>query len=399
MEFARLPRRQRSTIGSVAPDAFFTELNGHGVIMQRERSQIYALGVTLSACLLLGLTTSASAQDAGAPALTDQDLLLDSPSDRFFEPTPGAAASDTWTNPAIDSYGHGCGCNAGCDYDCAASCGGCGVLSSIARNFHPSDRCFSEFVSPITNAIFFEDPRTLTEARFLFINHDLPDALGGGDAQVYALQLRAAINDRLSIIAIKDGFIVGQPNAPFDDGWADIGLGLKYLLWSDCCTQRLLAGGVTYELPSGTRRALQGNGDGEFNVFLSGAARIWGTYNWMVTSGARIPTNSNEESQVFYLSNHISRRLGCSNFYLVSEAHWYHWFRSGNQTALAGIEGLDLFNFGSTGVAGNSIVTGAWGVRFKPGPSTEIGMAYQVPLTSREDILDDRFTLDWIFRY
>lgn len=382
----------------------------------------FGLATLTQGLLVLGVTTLAAAQDGAElppPLLQSpapgQAQAMDSPSDRPFE---GGPAADTWANPAVDSYGSCSGCNAcgssygGCGYGGYDSCGGygscggcadcdagCGLLDKIVGHFAPSDRCFSNFVAPITNSVFFEDPRTLTQARFLFLNHELPAALGGGDVQVYALQLRAAINDRLSVIAIKDGFIVGQPSSPADDGWADIGIGFKYLLWADCCRQQLLAGGVTFELPTGSQRSLQGNGDGEFNIFLSGGARLFDGLNWLATGGVRIPTNHNEESQVFYFSNHLSRRLGCSNFYMVGETNWYHWLRSGNQTALAGVEGLDFFNFGSTGVAGNDIVTGAWGLRYKPNYGTEIGIAYEVPLTSREDIIDNRFTFDWIFRY
>ncbi len=356
----------------------------------------FSLALMAGCLFAMSSAGDVAAQDAAELPQPGADLELDSPSDVPFDQ---GLAHDSWANPAVDSYG---GCTSCGNYSyggCDSGCGGCGLLSGLMSHVQRSDRCFSGFISPITNPVFFEDPRTLTEARAIFVNHDLPDNLGGGDVQVYALQLRAALTDRLSVIAIKDGFIVGQPNAPFDDGWADIGIGFKYLLWADCCRQQLLSGGVTFELPTGTRRAGQGNGDGEFNIFLSGASRLWGAVNWMVASGVRIPSNHNQESQSFYLSNHFSRRLGCSSFYFVSETNWYHWLRSGNQTALAGIEGLDLYNFGSTGVAGNNIVTGAWGVRFKPGNSTEIGLAYEVPLTTREDIIKDRLTFDWIFRY
>lgn len=71
---------------------------------------------------------------------------------------------------------------------------------------------------------------------------------------------------------------------------------------------------------------------------------------------------------------------------------------SGGNTALP-VEGLDLANLGSNVVDGNDIVTGAIGVKYKPSPNTEIGFAYEVPLTDRRDILKDRYTIDWIFRY
>ncbi len=62
-------------------------------------------------------------------------------------------------------------------------------------------------------------------------------------------------------------------------------------------------------------------------------------------------------------------------------------------------EGGDLFNFGSTGVAGNDIVTGAFGMKYKPCKNTEVGVAWEAPLTDRRDVLDNRLTFDFILRY
>lgn len=76
------------------------------------------------------------------------------------------------------------------------------------------DTCFSDFVSPMTNPLFFEDPRTLSEIRFMFHSPTVPNTgLGGGKAQVYAAQIRMALNDEQSIIATKDGWAANhQPS-------------------------------------------------------------------------------------------------------------------------------------------------------------------------------------------
>ena len=85
----------------------------------------------------------------------------------------------------------------------------------------------------------------------------MPIAAGGGDVQVYAVQARARITDRLSIIATKDGYAVSQ-NPVIADGWADVAAGLKYTLYSDAETQRLLSGGLTFEIPAGSPQTRQG---------------------------------------------------------------------------------------------------------------------------------------------
>lgn len=58
-----------------------------------------------------------------------------------------------------------------------------------------------------------------------------------------------------------------------------------------------------------------------------------------------------------------------------------------------------MFNFGSTGVAGNDIATGAFGAKYKPNRHVETGVAWELPLTERRDILDNRLTVDAIVRY
>ncbi len=301
--------------------------------------------------------------------------------------------------PAAHSTCGGCGqCSNPCD--AADYCGGadCGLFDSLFGGLVArSDRRFAGFISPMTNPVFFEDPRINTEAKFLFLQQKIPLAAGSGDVQLYGVQVQAALTDRLSIVADKDGFIVSQ-NPLVDDGWADVAVGLKYLLLADACRQRLLSVGVSYELPVGTPRALQGNGDGEFHLYLTGAALLADRWRWISGSGFRLPSDPAAESRVWYWSNHVSYQLS-DMLYVLSEFNWYHWMGAGQQTALAGVEGGDLINLGSVGVAGNDIVTGAIGLKLKPHAGMEIGVAWEVPLTRRRDLLENRLTVDWILRY
>ncbi len=82
------------------------------------------------------------------------------------------------------------------------------------------------------------------------------------------------------------------------------------------------------------------------------------------------------------------------------ETNWYHSLGAGTTgIGTSGLEGGDLFNFGAPGVAGNDIVTGAFGFKLKPSDRVEIGIAAEFPLTDRRDILENRITADLIFRY
>lgn len=267
--------------------------------------------------------------------------------------------------------------------------GGLGIIK-------PSDHCFDDFISPMTNPTHFEDPRTLTEARFIYLRHKVPLAAGGGEVNLFALQLRAALTERLSVIATKDGFITST-NPLIDDGWADVGAGLKYNLLRDPANQRIVSVGGTYEMSNGSLRALQGNGDGVFNFFLSGAQKLNENSHYVGSMGVRLPNDTAAETSMMYWSNHVDRRV-TDRLYLLAETNWFHWLDSG-AGGIPGVEGGDLFNFGSTGVTGNDILTSAVGLKFKPSGQQEIGVAWEFPITERRDVLDNRFTFDWIVRY
>jgi hypothetical protein len=281
---------------------------------------------------------------------------------------------------------------------CDSFCGQESCCDKLLGIFAHSDHCLGEFISPMTNPIFFEDPRTLTEARVIFANHTLPGALGGGDAQLVACQLRAALTENLSLIATKDGFLFAGPDVPLEDGWADINLGLKYNLYKDYDAQQVLSAGARYELPIGSQQALQGNGDGEFDLFLSGATALGQASHFMSAAGFRLPADTNAENQIFYWSGHLDRRLGSTNLYLLGEMNWYHYLKSG-AGGIPGVGGLDLFNLGSTNMAGVDIVTGAFGLKYKPNYNREFGIAWEAPVTDNRDVMNSRLTLDAIFRY
>lgn len=270
---------------------------------------------------------------------------------------------------------------------------GGGLLGGIIK---PSDHCFDDFISPMTNPTHFEDPRNLTEARFIYMRHKVPQAALGGEINLFALQLRAAITDRLSVIATKDGYIASN-NPLVDDGWADVAAGLKYNLLRDPAGQGLLSVGGTYEMTNGSTRSLQGNGDGVFNFFVSGAQKLTERANYIGAFGVRLPNDTAAETSMMFWSHHLDRRV-TERLYLLAEANWYHWLDSG-AGGIPGVEGGDLFNLGSTNVTGNDIVTSAVGVKFKPSRHQELGLAIEFPVTDRRDVLDNRLTFDWIIRY
>lgn len=299
-----------------------------------------------------------------------------------------------------DASGSGLCDPSGCD---TSGCDGLGDETGLLGFglIKHSETGYDDFISPMTNPLFFEDPRQLTEARAIFVNHKLPyfGAINtaGGRIQAYAVQIRVRLTENLSLIATKDGYVVSQ-SPLLDDGWADLGAGLKYSLYRDAAKGRMVSVGGRFELPTGMARTLQGNGDGMFDFFLTGATRVGNSAHYMTGSGFLFPVDSSEENQMWYWSHHLDKRIGSSRVYAFTELNWYHYLKSGKAFPLP-IEGGDFFNLGSRGIAGNDLVTNAYGLKYKPNRNLETGVAWEFPLTERQGLLDNRLTADLILRY
>lgn len=299
----------------------------------------------------------------------------------------------------------GCSCGANCP--CDESCGCCNDCCDerLFGLFARTDHCYDDFISPLTNPFFFEDPRTLTEIREIYINHWTPGnnpLFTGGQVQMIATQLRAAITDRLSLISTKSGYLWIDRDSdlvPRSNGWADMNAGLKYNLFRDPYSQMVLSFGTTYEFDFGAHKVLQGHGDGEIHAFLTGGTALpIGRSHWLSAMGVRLPMDKADRTQMWYWSNHWDYEV-TDGLYGVLELNWFRWLSNGNRFPAANFEGGDLFNLGSGNVTGNDVVTMGVGGRAKPTDNTEVGIAYEIPLTNRKDVMQSRLYVDFILRY
>ncbi len=264
-----------------------------------------------------------------------------------------------------------------------------------------SDRAFPEFVGPISNPVLAKDPRSLTEVRFLFLNQKIDAAhpFGGGDFQVVGAQIRVALTERLSFIADKDGYIWLNPgNLPSTDGWANIAAGLKYLLVRDVENQFLLSVGFQYELPSGTRRVFQGHGDGTISLFMT-AGKECNLMHFLSTFAAQVPLDDDQNSTFLAWSVHADVQI-FERFYPLVELNWFHYLDGGNRGLPAAIgEGAGLLNLGTSGIAGNELITLALGLKTIVCPNLDVGFAYELPISGRRDLLNNRILVELIARY
>lgn len=316
-----------------------------------------------------------------------------------------AAASETVESKqdmyltALTKSGSGdwCGDSGGCCADECGECGECGDCGWLSGLSFRSDRCFDGFIEPVSNPVFFEDPRSRTRLRFLFINQQIPNSspIGGGDFQVYAAQATIALNERLSIIAQKDGFISLQADAfPHGDGWGDLATGLKYVLVRDTQEQFLVSTGVMFEWSNGSSEVFQGNGDGVWNFFLT-TGKAFGACDenhFIGTVGWHLPEDGGQETESLFYSLHLDRHVG-NGFYGLVELNGIQYVDDATRIPGLTVEGGDLINLGSGAVDGNHFLSLAIGATQKVNSNFEIGGAWEFPLTTREDLMDNRVTI------
>lgn len=257
----------------------------------------------------------------------------------------------------------------------------------------------TQAIAPVTNPIFFESPLIQSEVRPIFAYHRLDNAFLGTDVdvRVYALQLRYAVTDRLAIIATKDGFIEFNPEVgPAQNGWADIGFGLKYAVYKNDEQQCVVTPGITFELPSGSSAVFQGNASGEFNVFVS-AIKGWDKFHLTGNLGARIPIDMDKETANVRYSL-MADYYTCKWFIPFATINAVTTLTEGNQLPFNS-EGFDLINFGSTNAGGRT--QAAWGVGFRSRvlENLDLGFAYERGFAPNNDIFKDRITVDMVWRF
>ncbi|MFI4847738.1 MAG: hypothetical protein ACIAZJ_01455 [Gimesia chilikensis] len=331
-------------------------------------------------------------EPAPAPSLTvpatPAQLPLESQVEAITAPT---------AQPAACSGGTACNCGTCNCQTPVCNCESCQTCTLCDRipllNRFPSDRCFEDFVMPVSNPVWSIDPRSLTYVRGIFINQMIDSqtpVLGAGDMQVYALQLGVALNERLSVIAVKDGYNTLQTRGIGNrTGWSDIGLGLKYVLVRDVENQFLLSGGLIYEATNGSSRVFQGNGDSVWTPYLSIGKQI-GCGHLIASTGYHVPGDTAEESQSIYYSVHYDHPV-TSKLSALAELNGIVYTKSGQALPL-NIEGGDWINLGSSSVAGNNVLTFAFGADYRFNKCLSFAAAWEFPLSNRKDLLDSRTT-------
>ncbi|HEV3144865.1 MAG TPA: hypothetical protein VGZ47_13330 [Gemmataceae bacterium] len=276
-------------------------------------------------------------------------------------------------------------------------------------NWFQSDPDFCNLISPITNPFLFEDPRSLTEIRPIFIFQTIPTgnpAFNGGTAEFFGTQLRLAITDRVSFTINKLGWTWINPGSgatePGGNGFSELHLGPKFTFWRDPDHQIVAAAGLIFQIPAGNGAVYQDTGSLSLVPYITGAVNFyqssWGSFNAMGAVGFSFPTD-NERSAFFYNSWHLDWDvMNWHRVWPTLEMNWFVYTHSGNFRPV-NAEGLDLANIGSTAVGGMGNLTIAPGVRVGLTQHAQLGVAAEFPLVQGPVIQQFRLVVDLIWRY
>lgn len=345
---------------------------------------------------LLSLVLAATATTPGQPPVPPAGPVtaVSNPAGSLFDATAGPTVPGRLTPPP-PSYGPESRLANSTESPLAAA------LSTPERGLFESDHAFDGFTNPVSNPVLSKDPRSNTWVRFLFVNNNFPGAhpFGGGNAQVYAMQVNVALTERLTFIADKDGYSQITPRVGSrTSGWLDLAAGLKYTLIRDVENQFLFTAGLMYEAPSGAAQVFQSQGSGIFTPFVTYGKQFADHWHFIGTHGFSFAVDPSQNSSFFYHSLHLDREIG-GWFYPLVELNWFQYTQGGNLLPRAIGEGDGLLNLGTQGMNGRQLLTTAIGARFKITEGISAGAAYEFPLSNYKGILNNRVTADLVLRY
>jgi len=250
------------------------------------------------------------------------------------------------------------------------------------------------FVHPVTTPYFHEDSFITSDVRAWYVYHKFPGAgvIDGGDASVYAAQIRLAITNQIQLVAYKDGYTEFDSGLVDDGGLNDVAAGIKWNFLQDWHNQFHLAAGIGYEFSVGDDEALQD--DGELRLWLSAnkgfdRLHLGGTLNVFF---------ADDKSDGLGNSDHLIWNVHldyyvCEWFSPVLEFSGFHVLDRG--TEVVPFSGLDVTNLGG----GEDVVTVGFGIELRPLPCVAVRAAYEIPLTSKEDLYGYRWTFSVVLSF
>ena len=251
-------------------------------------------------------------------------------------------------------------------------------------------------IRPLTAPYLHEDSFVQSDLRAWYLNHQLESI--GGEVTVAALQVRVAINQKMQLVAYKDGYTRFSGGAlDGNDGWNDIGLGLKYAFLQDWENSMHAALGVGYEFNWGDESAFQNTDE----------LRLWASFNksyenlhlglttnyiTAIDLGQGAAGNSDMLTFHFhsdyYVADWISPVFEINGYVVTNDAG----------TGASNLSGIDAVSLGSG--QNEDVWTAALGAEIRP-PNVEVALraAFERPFLSSDNIFDSRWTFSAVYDF
>lgn len=268
------------------------------------------------------------------------------------------------------------------------------------RGVFQSDHEFDGFTGPLSNPVQFKDPRSLTEARLIYLsNWSRPSTpvIGGGAFQLYALQLRLALTERLQLFADKDGIVRLSPKGGSSvTGLANIAAGAKYVFLRDVESQTLGSLAIQYEAPTGYANIFQNQGSGNLAAYFIFGKDFGNGYHALLQFGQNAAMNK-LNSGYFMTSLHVDKRIG--KLTPLYEVNWFYYNQSGTFLPTVNMEGGGLIGLGAGKIMGMNYVTNAIGFKYDLTPNAELGVGYEFQLSDRTMLMNNMVHAQLILRY
>lgn len=251
------------------------------------------------------------------------------------------------------------------------------------------------FVRPLTAPYFHEDSFVTTDLRAWYVDHNLN--VVGGDVTVAALQVRVALTESLQLVAYKDGYTDFSGGAlDGQDGFNDIGAGLKWAFIQDWENQFHMAAGIGYEFGWGDDEVLQDTD--ELRLWLSankgfGPLHLGATANYIMAADNDDNVLGNADMITLHL--HADYRVN-DWFSPVIEVNGY--FVTDEGSVGAPFSGVDAVSIG--GGEDEDTITGAIGAEFRPlGDELGLRLAYETELSDNNSLFGHRWTLSAVYEF
>jgi len=259
---------------------------------------------------------------------------------------------------------------------------------------------FDNFVMPVGQFVYFEDPFITTDLRLMYVYHQIPNrsVLRGGQVNLIAAQIRVALTERLAFIAVKDGYSwVDTRITASGDGFNDVMVGLKYALIVDPQEQFVLSTGLRWEWVNGSTDAFQGGDSQEISPFFS-VAKGWDKWHFLGAVSGRIPTDHHDANYSVVWNMHLDYKL-TEAFRPLIEVHGIHWLSNADKLPLSE-DFLDVGSLGAAKARGRDFFSMGLGFRWQAMDNINVGFAWEFPLESAAAHLQqNRFTFNTVVSF